>query len=318
MSQQPNKMLLKIITESLEKKLSEEGLDSVVIANTLRSAATEFIIKNRDIFNEAIMEMAVEKLSIPQKITIPKYDEKEMGDVVVHKQFDDLVKSISTKIPVLLVGMPGTGKTSAAEHVATAMKLKFYSISVGIQTTKSDILGFIDAGGKYKATSFRKAFEKGGLFLMDEVDAGNPNVLIVINSAISNGFCNFPDKMVEAHPDFRFIATANTYGTGADTKFIGRNQLDEATLDRFITIEWEIDEVLERIITGNDQWLNKIKSLRDRVKNSNYNFLVSPRVSIYGSRLIEAGFTMKQAAEMTILKGKDADSKNFINGALNL
>jgi MoxR-like ATPase len=217
-----------------------------------------------------------------------------------------------------MVGMPGTGKTSAAEQVAQVMELPFHSISVGVQTTKSDILGFVDAGGTYQTTGFREAFEKGGVFLMDEVDAGNPNVLIIINSAISNGFCNFPDGMKTAHKDFRFIATANTFGTGADVKFIGRNQLDEATLDRFITLSFEIDETLEDSLVVDKDWLEKVRLLRKDVEYNGREILVSPRVSFYGDKLIQSGFSKKQAAEMTILKGKDADTCDYITGVMSL
>ena len=237
---------------------------------------------------------------------------------ITHVQFDDLVKAIQSNLPILIVGMPGTGKTSSVEQVAELLELSFNAISVGIQTTKSDILGFMDAMGKYKQTGFRDAFENGGVFLMDEVDAGNPNVLIVVNSAISNAFCQFPDKMVHAHKDFRFVATANTFGNGADTRFVGRNQLDAATLDRFITLDFKIDEDLERIITGNNEWLDKVRNLRIECKNNNRDIMVSPRVSIYGAKLIAAGFSIYEAAEMTIMKGSDEDTLAFIKKHLKL
>ena len=267
--------------------------------------------------SEAIIEVARKEISMPRviEVTVPDGGTKP---AVAHKQFDELAKVVASGVPALMVGMPGTGKTTAAEQIADQFKLPFESISVGIQTTKSDILGFVDAGGTYQTTGFRRAFEDGGVFLMDEVDAGNPNVLIVINSAISNGFCNFPDGMIKAHKDFKFIATANTFGTGADTKFIGRNQLDEATLDRFITINWEIDEFVEDSLVDNKDWLTKVRKLRKDAAKKGRELLVSPRVSIYGNQLIKAGFNMRQAADMTILKGKDGDTKKYITDVMGV
>lgn len=306
-----------IVFDALKKQIEESGVSKDGFDRAIDKSCKYYLKQNSEALNNSIIEMARSELSIPRKVEFQKPKGKVEAKVV-HKQFDDLVKIVTSGVPTLLVGMPGTGKTSAAEQVSELLGLSFNTISVGIQTTKSDILGFIDAGGSYRTTGFREAFEKGGVFLMDEVDAGNPNVLIVINSAISNGFCNFPDGMVKAHDDFRFIATANTFGTGADSKFIGRNQLDEATLDRFITVNFEIDEDLEYALVENKAWLAKVRSLRTDAKLSNRDILVTPRVSMYGSNLIEAGFTDRQAAEMTILKGKDKDTKDYIIRVMSL
>jgi cobaltochelatase CobS len=40
------------------------------------------------------------------------------------------------------------------------------------------------------------------------------------------------------------VATANTFGTGADRVYVGSLQIDGATLDRFAFLEWPYDEGL--------------------------------------------------------------------------
>lgn len=306
-----------IIAESVIKAIETHGVDEDRIGDALDRGAVKYINANKVAISTAIMEMAKKEIAMPKVIEVKKPDGGK-APKVAHKQFEELVKVVASGVPALMVGMPGTGKTTAAEHVADQFNIPFESISVGIQTTKTDILGFTDAGGTYQPTAFRRAFENGGVFLMDEVDAGNPNVLIVINSAISNGWCSFPDGMVHAHEDFKFIATANTFGTGADTKFIGRNQLDEATLDRFITINWEIDEFVEDALVTKKDWLTKVRKLRTEAARTGRDMLVSPRVSIYGSQLIEAGFNMRKAAEMTILKGKDNETQKYIKDVMGI
>jgi len=59
--------------------------------------------------------------------------------------------------------------------------------------------------------------------------------------------------MVERHENFAFMAAGNTTGAGADMKFVGRNQLDGATLDRFVFVFWEYDEDFEVHVAGEDQ-----------------------------------------------------------------
>lgn len=208
-----------------------------------------------------------------------------------HKQFEPLLRMVVRNLDVLLTGGAGTGKTHAAHQIATALSLPFYCQSVGAQTSKSDLLGFIDATGNYRASTFREAYENGGVYVMDEIDAGNANVLIVLNSALSNNICAFPDKMVERHPDFKFIATANTYGNGASRKYVGRNQLDAATLDRFTVLEWQLDEKLEEALVKpykfGKEWLGAVRRVRQLVYEQEIRAVISPRASIKGATLLE-------------------------------
>lgn len=199
---------------------------------------------------------------------------------VKHMQLPSLINMVCAGLNVMLTGSAGSGKTHASAQVAEALGLKFYALSVGAQTSKSDIVGFIDAGGTYRTTPFRQAYEKGGVFVMDEIDAGNSNVLIQINSALSNGICSFPDKQVKAHKDFHFIATANTYGKGESMKYVGRNRLDAATLDRFTIIHWNIDEKVERAIAGNDIAIYKaIAAARSYCERHQIDAMITPRTT---------------------------------------
>lgn len=104
--------------------------------------------------------------------------------------------------------------------------------------------------GHVVRTQFREAYENGGVFLLDEVDASDPDALTASNSALSNGMAAFPDALVRKHEDFVAIAAGNTFGSGADRQYVGRNQLDAATLDRFTVFEVDYDEMLELEISG--------------------------------------------------------------------
>lgn len=229
-----------------------------------------------------------------------------------HKQLEQLITYASLKLNTLLVGMAGTGKTHAAEQVASALGLDFRTMSVGAQTSKSDIAGFMSASGGYVSTGFREAYEDGKMFLMDEIDAGNSNVLILINSALSNGVMAFPDKMVTKHPDFVFVASANTFGNGANRQYVGRNQLDAATLDRFSIIEWLIDDELEKnLATGlmGKAWYMAVKACRDFVAEKGIRALVTPRATQKGSKLLDAGQDLTEVINATLLGSVPDDKK---------
>lgn len=222
-----------------------------------------------------------------------------------HKQLETLLKVLGTKQNVLMVGSAGTGKSHAVEQCADALSLDFYSMSLSPQTTKSDIFGYGDVNGNFVETPFYKAFKDGGIMLFDEIDAGNAGVLVAINSALSNGFTSFPIVgNIKRHPDFIIVGTANTYGFGADRQYVGRNQLDGATLDRFTIINWQIDEELEAKLAGdsemNKKWLQFIREIRTYLNNNSVRAIVSPRAVIRGRDLINIGMPLDQVLELAV------------------
>ncbi len=233
-----------------------------------------------------------------------------------HAQLSELITLIGLNLPVLMVGSAGSGKTHAAEQAAESLGLSFYAMSVGAQTSKSDIIGYMSASGAYVATLFRRAYEHGGVFLMDEVDAGNANVLIQINAALSNNYCAFPDAMVKRHANFRFIGTANTYGNGASRQYVGRNQLDAATLDRFTVLDWAIDTQLEnRLVefyTFGQAWHSAVLAVRDYCNRNDYRVLITPRATLRGAQLLNAGIALDLVIGQAMLAGIPSDKQSNI------
>lgn len=257
---------------------------------------------------QELRELAKSKQTLEVKVG----DRVNVVEGLKHKQLEQLINYAALRLSPLLVGMAGTGKTHAGEQTATALGLDFYSMSVGAQTSKSDIIGYMAANGDYVKTHFRDAYEHGGVFLMDEIDAGNANVLIQINAALSNGLCAFPDKMVKRHEDFVFIASANTFGNGANRQYVGRNQLDAATLDRFAVIEWFIDDELESNLTtgvNGKAWYMAVRAARDYVAEKKIRALISPRATQKGSKLLHIGQDLDEVINATMLSSVPEDKK---------
>lgn len=213
-----------------------------------------------------------------------------------------------------LVGPAGSGKTTLAEQIATTMRLKFYMASR--VTSDFKLLGFINAAGTTVRTPFREAYEHGGLFLFDEIDASDADALTAFNAALSNGHCDFPDGLIKAHKDFHAIAAGNTYGRGADRQYVGRNQLDAATLDRFTVFTVDYDEQLELELSGNAEWCRHVQRIRAVTLEAGIRHIVSPRASIIGARLLAAGMPQEDVLEACVYKGLDAQNKARIEGGL--
>jgi MoxR-like ATPase len=234
-----------------------------------------------------------------------------------HKEFKTFLAILGAGVPCMMVGPAGSGKTTAAMKAAEKLGVEFYATSVCGQSSKADLAGYMDAGGTYRPSIFRKAFEEGGVFLLDEVDAGNPNVLVVLNSAIANGEYCFPDgKKVKAHKDFRCCAAANTWGLGADRQYVGRNALDAATLNRFGRLDWDYDAAHELSISPRAEWTRHIQKARKAAANAGIRAVISPRDSINGGRLLNAGLEWSKVEKLTFLAGLDEASAKKLKAAI--
>ena len=235
-----------------------------------------------------------------------------------HKCLPIVIQTLSKAMNPLLIGPSGTGKTYAVIQAAKALGMEYRILSVNAQTSKSDIKGYLDATGNYISSSFREMYEHGGIFLMDEIDAGNANCMVMMNSAISNGEFDFPDQKIYAHKDFRFVGAANTYGTGPNAQYVGRQKLDAATLDRFMKLQFDYDEVIERKIVGEHTELyEKFLKMREYVNNSTTQLILSTRTLKRFIELKEMGWKDKEIIAQIELCGISLDDIRKINEYIN-
>lgn len=252
----------------------------------------------------------------PEEPKVPEDTELKLSPLPKGSKKHQLLDEISRMLRiggfgVLVFGPAGSGKTTLGMQVATVLGLKFYFSGAVAKTYQ--LMGYNDAHGNYVTTEFRKAFENGGLFLFDEVDASSPQVLLSVNAALANGFCDFPDGKVKAHPKFRFLASANTNGNGANREYSGRNKLDMATLDRFANFECDYDDSIAVSVVKSMPWSDEDKAkalewcqtvvdFRKIARETNVLTVISPRAAINGARaMVEAGFPMGRLADIFVL-----------------
>lgn len=227
-----------------------------------------------------------------------------------HKDFEKVLKLVDYNIPTMLVGPAGSGKNVCIKQVADALGLDMYYTNNVSNEFK--ITGFVDAGGIYHETEFYKAFKNGGVFFLDEIDSSDPSALIILNSAISNGYVTFPHEKIERHPNFRCIAAANTWGNGRDFQYVGRNALDAASLDRFVSLQFDYDEGLEKALYPNNEILEFVWDARKAAFRNQVRHIFSTRTIKYCYEMDSAGFDLDTIIKSVIIKGMNEDDINTI------
>lgn len=255
--------------------------------------------------------------AIPKMVIEVKKASGEVHKVstLTHEKFADLVRMVTANMPVFIVGEAGSGKNFLCKQVAEACGLDFY-FSNAI-TNEYKVTGFIDANGKYHETPFYKAFVNGGLFFFDEIDASIPEILVLLNAAIENRYFNFPIGQVTAHPDFRIIAAGNTYGHGATATYVGRYQLDAASLDRFAVVDIGYDDNIENHLAGGDkEILEAVRTVRNIVQENGIRYIVSYRATVQIKAMMEQGMDEEKAVQYALIKSMNIDDMNIVAAKL--
>ncbi len=211
---------------------------------------------------------------------------------------------------IALFGAPGNGKTCMAMNAAKALKLDYVLQPFNPSMTKADILGYMDANGRYVATPFYQAYCEGRLYIADEFDAANPGLAVILNAAVSNRVITFPNgETRSAHDKFRALFIMNTNGLGADDRHTGRNRLDASTLDRVVPLLVQIDPGLEASLVGipdvkspevdiasggryadEREILHRIICMRGIIEKERMRYVLSPRATIHACAMHDAGF----------------------------
>jgi hypothetical protein len=270
-------------------------------------------------------------------INILPANKKWEGEQPLHYKFPLVAAAVTNRIPTMIVGPAGWGKTSTIRALASACadawddepdSVDYRIQSIGPQTSKSDILGYMDANGNYVKSVFFDCFSKGMLYACDEADAGSAGSLTLLNQGFANEECHFPgqDSMTPRHENFVPMFLANTFGLGANATYVGRNQLDAATIDRFAVVEYDYDERWEGTICGVDregsevkldaggtrtpeEWVDWVSRIRNAVDSLAIRHVVSPRASINGIKLLKAGLGFTHVSNMCVWKGLDSATR---------
>jgi energy-coupling factor transporter ATP-binding protein EcfA2 len=282
--------------QKLVQKIAEQAFDEDRVREIATEVATELdqeLSKAVDDRITGLEEQLIEKARAADKaqqikVQIDERPQVEITDEYVHPKFQMALEVLAAGKHVLMIGPAGCGKTHMSRQLAKALGQRYGGLSLTSGVSESALTGrmfplSIAPGHLFISTQFIDFFENGGLFLLDELDAADPNVLLVINQAAANGYLPIPNRVekpyAERHKDFYLVGAANTFGNGADRMYVGRNRLDESTLDRFrigqITMDY--DKEVEARLCPDKTLREKLWEIRKKAADSQPRAIVSTR-----------------------------------------
>lgn len=302
-------------TQDDDDTTNEQAL--IAALKNLRGGAVD-IAKVREIVAEELSKLVTTDAKKAAKVIEAAKKNNGKKDEVYCAKFKRIVAKVSRGNNVYLYGPAGSGKSHTAEQVADALGLDFYG-----QTTiqfAHDVRGYGDAGGNFQDTPFYKAFAFGGLYFQDEYDRSNAEAAIVLNSALANGWYDFPIVgRVEAHPNFRFMAAGNTLMTGADEEYVTGQEIDASSRDRFAYF-FEVDyshDVELHIAHNNESIVSFVEDVRQAIKQTGIKHVVSYRATAAMIDEVENENDLVACCDESVFKTLDVDARREIYERLN-
>ncbi len=241
--------------DEYEKKLSELDAPDYVKEKTkkeikrfrnMSSSSSESTVERGYI--ETVLELPWNKMSVDNKEldhAAQVLDDDHYGLKDVKERILEFlaVRNLTSKgeSPIIcLVGPPGTGKTSIARSIASALEKKYVRISLGGVRDEAEIRGhrktYIGAMPGRIVNGLRQAGVSNPLMLLDEIDKVSSDYKGDTSAALlevldSEQNCKFRDHYIEMPVDLSevlFIATANEV-SGIPKPLLDRMELIEVS-----------------------------------------------------------------------------------------
>jgi len=172
-------------------------------------------IRDVSFLDEFIPNEAFETL-----VELANYDLNEVIDRInIGKSGVEAIKD--NFLNAIIVGKPGTGKTTTAEAVSAALGMPIYTVKNSKNTEEDTYEGMtkvVSGSFAFRSTSFLEAYEHGGIIVLEEFNLADPGVMQgALGQAIEYPFILTKDgyQEIRRHPMCVIISTMNTGTQGA-------------------------------------------------------------------------------------------------------
>ncbi|MEM8844087.1 MAG: CbbQ/NirQ/NorQ/GpvN family protein [Pseudomonadota bacterium] len=244
-----------------------------------------------------------------------------------HNEVELFEAAYACRMPMMLKGPTGCGKTRFVEYMAWKLKKPLITVSCHEDMTASDLVGrfLLDANGTiWHDGPLTLAVRNGAICYLDEIVEARQDTSVVIHSLTDNRRILSLEKkneVVKAHPDFQIVIS---YNPGYQSVL---KDLKESTKQRFGAIDFNYPKADDeaKIIThesGVDlQTATTLIKIADRSRNLKGHGLdegASTRMLIYAAELVAKGIPLAEACEVALVLPitDDQDIRNALSSAI--
>ena len=238
-----------------------------------------------------------------------------------------LIRSAVRGKNIMMTGPAGCGKTLAAKSLVNALDRPNFYFNLGAtQDPRATLIGnvhFEKSKGTYFSESlFVKAIQTpNAVILLDELTRAHPDAWNILMTVLDQGqrYLRLDEQDGQATINVAegvcFVATANI-----GNEYTATRQLDKALMDRFVVIEMDtltdseehgllryMFPSVDKDMLGNVASIAFLTRSEANADNPRIGSGISTRTSVEIAGLLFDGFTIEEAADITIYPQYDAD-----------
>ncbi len=234
----------------------------------------------------------------------------------------------SVRMPMMLKGPTGCGKTRFVEHMAWKLNKPLITVACNEDMTASDLVGrfLLDANGtRWQDGPLAMAARFGAICYLDEVVEARQDTTVVIHPLTDNRRVLPLEKkgeLVKAHPDFQIVIS---YNPGYQSLM---KDLKQSTKQRFGALDFNYPEHdIEAEIVAHETGVGtdvagKLVGIAERARNLKGHGLdegISTRMLIYAGSLIAQGVAAQAACRVALVRPitDDPDMRDALDAAVS-
>ncbi len=233
----------------------------------------------------------------------------------------------AVRMPMMLKGPTGCGKTRFVEHMAWKLNKPLITVACNEDMTASDLVGrfLLDASGtRWQDGPLAIAARYGAICYLDEVVEARQDTTVVIHP-LTDARRVLPlekkGELIQAHPDFQLVIS---YNPGYQSLM---KDLKQSTKQRFGALDFnypqhDIETEIVSHETGvSNEVASKLVSIAERARNLKGHGLdegISTRMLIYAGSLIATGVDPHAACRVTLVRPitDDPDMRDALDAAV--
>jgi len=298
------------------------------IPQVSKKPVTNYVVKSKGTVKIGNVTLPVNAVPNPDYVPTNQY---LVGQEDI---LEAMALGVSQNKPVLLKGETGTGKTTLVHELAHRTNNSLRQINLNGNTTVDEIVGrtvLKGSGTAFVDGIMIDAMRQGHWLLLDELNAGLPEVLLALQQVLIDGKYTLVEsdgEVVVAHPNFRVFGTMNPPET-----YIGTNHLNPATLSRFgvvIEVEYpdpktELDIIKSKLPSKprtSDSELSECIRLAGDIRNGyaqqEYAFMLSTRDIISWCQINEHYGDLLTSAKYSVLGKCNSDDRKALESILKV